>query len=142
VSRKDVHNSEIPVLCRACEARHRGICGALNPEELIALSRHSSQVKVTSGAELIAEQEEVVSYANVLKGVVKLSKLMADGRQQIVGLQFAPDLLGRPFQDESSVTAEAATDVQLCVFSRAALEKAVDDTASACASSTTRVTGC
>ena len=56
---------------------------------------------------------------------MKLSKLLEDGRQQIVGLQFPPDLLGRPFRELSNVTAEAATDTELCTFTRAALEQAV-----------------
>ncbi|TIM79629.1 MAG: Crp/Fnr family transcriptional regulator, partial [Mesorhizobium sp.] len=46
-----------------------------------------------------------------------------DGRQQIVGLQFAPNFLGRPFKVESSINAEAATAVTLCSFPRAAVER-------------------
>ncbi|MIL09133.1 Crp/Fnr family transcriptional regulator, partial [Salmonella enterica subsp. enterica] len=34
--RQDIHNSEVPVLCQSCDARHRGICGALKANELIA----------------------------------------------------------------------------------------------------------
>ena len=63
------------------------------------------------------------TYSNILGGVVKLSKLIADGRQQIVGLQFAPDFMGRPYALESDVTIEAATDVRLCSFPRAVLEE-------------------
>ncbi|MNE68114.1 Nitrogen fixation regulation protein FixK [compost metagenome] len=44
--------------------------------------------------------------------------MMSDGRQQIVGLQFAPDFLGRPFVGESNTTVEAATDVNICIFPR------------------------
>jgi CRP/FNR family transcriptional regulator len=40
-----------------------------------------------------------------------------------VGLQFAPDFLGRPFKTESDLNAEAATDVSLCAFPRAAVER-------------------
>ena len=56
--------------------------------------------------------------ATVLTGVVKLSKTMADGRHQIVGLLFASDLLGRPFGSGSAFTAEAATAVELCCLDR------------------------
>ena len=112
----NIHNSDIPVLCQACEARHRGVCGALEPAQLVALAKSSSKRKVCAGAELIGDSEEVVGYSNVLSGVVKLSKTLADGRQQIVGLQFAPDFLGRPFKAESAINAEAATEVSLCSF--------------------------
>ena len=121
--RQDVHNSEIPALCRACEARHQGICGALDPLQLIQLGRHARRREVAPGCELMAAGEPVERYANILSGVVKLTKLLPDGRQQIVGLQFAPDFVGRPFADVSEVAAEAASPVQLCAFPKRALEE-------------------
>lgn len=120
--RKDVHTDGIPVLCASCEARHRGICGALEPEQLVTLARASFRQQAGDGAELIGDAETVESYSNVLSGVVKLTKTLSDGRQQIVGLQFAPDFLGRPFRSESAISAEAATDVSLCSFPRSAIE--------------------
>lgn len=54
--------------------------------------------------------------------MVTLTKLLPDGRQQIVGLQFAPDFLGRPFAESSDVSAEAASAVRLCTFSGVALK--------------------
>lgn len=121
--RQDVHNSEIPVLCRACEARHRGVCGALEPDQLVTLARTSSKHKVESGSELVGDAEAIDSYSNILSGVVKMTKTLSDGRQQIVGLQFAPDFLGRPFKAESAINAEAATGVSLCSFPKAAIER-------------------
>lgn len=123
LNRKDVHNSEVPLVCRSCEARHRGICGALNPEQLVYLSKHTSKHAFSSEHELVAAGEDTHRYSNILSGVVKLSKMMSDGRQQIVGLQFAPDFLGRPFRRQSDVVAEAATDVRVCSFPRGVLEE-------------------
>jgi CRP/FNR family transcriptional regulator len=117
--RKDIHNSDIPVLCRACEARHRGVCGALSPSQLVSLNKQSTRKNIEAGSELIGESQEANSYANIISGVVKLTKMMSDGRQQIVGLQFAPDFLGRPFRIDSGITADAATDVNLCSFPKA-----------------------
>ncbi|MEP3107108.1 MAG: Crp/Fnr family transcriptional regulator [Hyphomicrobiales bacterium] len=123
--RKDIHNSEIPIVCRSCEARHRGICGALNPDQLIHLSKHTNKTDHTPDAELLAAGEESHHYSNVIKGVVKLTKLMADGRQQIVGLQFSPDFLGRPFRKQNDAYAEAANKVHLCSFPRNILDDMV-----------------
>jgi len=120
--RKDIHNSNVPALCQACEARHNGICGALKTDELLRLSRHTTTKHIPAGSQLIGEEERVETYANVLSGVVKLTKIMADGRQQIVGLQFAPDFVGRPFQEASKVGAEAASDVHLCIFPKSSLD--------------------
>ncbi|HEV7251699.1 MAG TPA: Crp/Fnr family transcriptional regulator [Mesorhizobium sp.] len=121
--RLDVHSAPVPVLCASCEARHRGICGALDPDQLVALSRTAIKHKAGENEELVGEAEPVERYSNILSGVVKLTKTLADGRQQIVGLQFAPDFLGRPFKGEGTVNAEAATDVALCSFPRRALER-------------------
>lgn len=121
--RQDVHTAGIPVLCQACEARHRGVCGALDSDQLVALARTSSKQTIEPGAELVGDMETVDHYSNVLAGVVKLTKTLSDGRQQIVGLQFAPDFLGRPFKTESAVNAEAATNVSLCSFPKAAIER-------------------
>jgi CRP/FNR family transcriptional regulator len=124
-NRIDIHNSELPVLCQACEARHRGICGALEPEQLVRLSKTTTKAKIESERELLAVGEDIRSYSNILSGVVKLTKLMADGRQQIVGLQFAPDFMGRPFADVNETSAEAATDIRLCSFPKTVLEDMV-----------------
>lgn len=121
--REDIHNSDVPNVCVSCEARHRGICGALSPEQLTQLSKHTSKHVYASSEELVAAGTDIDRYANILSGAVKLTKLLADGRQQIVGLQFAPDFLGRPFKKQSSVSAEAATDVRVCSFPKSALEE-------------------
>lgn len=125
--RKDIHNSDLPVVCRACEARHGGVCGVLSPQQLTELSRHSTRKAVEAGAEVFGQGERVNSYSNILKGVIKLSKMLSDGRQQIVGLQFAPDFVGRPFHSESTLTAEAATETEVCIFPKPVVERLVNE---------------
>ncbi|CAN5484040.1 Crp/Fnr family transcriptional regulator [soil metagenome] len=118
-----MHSTGIPVLCASCEARHKGICGALDPDQLVSLAKTSHKANAAPGTELVGDAEDIETFSNVLSGVVKLTKTLSDGRQQIVGLQFAPDFLGRPFKVESDVNAEAATEVSLCSFPRAAIER-------------------
>lgn len=120
--RFDIHNSDVPALCRSCEARHRGICGVLSPDQLLALSRHTIKHTVEPDRAIVREGEAEQRFSNILSGVVKLSKLTEDGRRQIVGLQFAPDFLGRPFANHSDCEVEAATEVKLCSFPRSTLE--------------------
>lgn len=125
--RFDIHNSDVPVLCRSCEARHRGVCGVLAPSQLVELSRHTTKVTYQAESEIAPAGKTVMRQANILNGVVKLSKLTADGRQQIVGLQFAPDFLGRPFARQHDVTVEAATEVRVCSFPASVLDAMVKD---------------
>ena len=79
--RLDVHNSDVPVVCRSCEARHKGICGALTPKQLLALSKGTTKHHIAADQEISAEGGAPTAFSNIISGVVKLSKLMADGRQ-------------------------------------------------------------
>lgn len=126
--RRDIHNSDIPIICQACEARHKGVCGALSPTQLTELSKNTTKTVHEHNNELHSSDQDQDHYSNILSGVVKLTKLLPDGRQQIVGLQFAPDFLGRPFSKQNNVIAEAATNVRLCSFPKNVIEKFIQET--------------
>lgn len=126
--RKDIHNSDVPVLCRSCEARHQGLCGALSPEQLTKLSRTTRKEQLQAGQTFRNGEDENESCANIMTGVVKCSKIMADGRQQIVGLRFAPDFIGRTTNNGlSELEIEAATDVKICAFPRRAIAQLISE---------------
>ncbi|MBJ3785099.1 Crp/Fnr family transcriptional regulator [Devosia sediminis] len=127
--RSDTRHHDLPAPCQNCAARHLGICGVLTADQLSELTKTTRHVRRPAGEELLADAMPIASYANVLAGVVKLSKVLEDGRQQLVGLQFAPDLLGRPFATQSRVSAEAASDVDLCIIPKPALENLLRESA-------------
>ena len=54
-------------------------------------------------------------------------KTLPDGRQQVIGLLFAPDFLGRVFNDTNPYFAETATDAEICVFPRKQFEILLDE---------------
>jgi CRP/FNR family transcriptional regulator len=116
---------EPPESCRNCNVRHTGICAVLTAAELHHLARSARHTQHDAGDPLVFENTEITGYANVTEGVVKLSRVLRDGRQQLVGLQFAPDLLGRLFATENPLTVEAASDVDLCRVPKAVLENLV-----------------
>lgn len=105
--------------------RHSGICAVLTASELQRLAQSARHTRHDAGAPLLFENSAITSYANVVEGVVKLSRVLRDGKQQLVGLQFAPDLLGRLFGDENLLNVEAASDVDLCRVPRNVLEELV-----------------
>jgi len=113
----------IPANCKTCNARTYGICRALKTSELLRLSASTRRRKIQHGDTIVFEEDEVVDYANIVEGAVKLTKILKDGRQQIVGLQFAPEFIGKPFSEHSTVSVEAATDVEICVFPKAEFER-------------------
>ncbi|RWM06190.1 MAG: Crp/Fnr family transcriptional regulator [Mesorhizobium sp.] len=121
---QDAQPVSIPAICESCEARHGGLCGALKAGQLAELARASSRHEVLAGTELPDDG----TYSNVLSGVVKLTRNLSDGRQQIVGFHFAPDFLGRPFEAKRPIKAEALTKMTLCSFPRTIIDRMMDDT--------------
>jgi len=117
----------IPLQCNHCAIRHRAICGALNGDDLTRINDIARQKTYRAGETIFFENDDVDYLGNVLSGVVKLGKLLPDGRQQIVGLQFASDFLGRAFKGNANCNAEAATDVELCIFPRKPFETLLND---------------
>ena len=117
----------VPLQCDHCAVRTRAICGALDSENLARINQIARQKDYRAGETIFFEGDEVNYLGNVVSGVVKLGKLLPDGRQQIVGLQFASDFLGRAFKDKATCHAEAATDVELCIFPRKPFESLLND---------------
>lgn len=109
--------------CEQCAVRNGAVCGALEPDELETLNRMTRRRLIKAGETVMSDQEPAEFLANIVSGVIKLTKTLADGRQQIVGLQFAPDFLGRAFGRKNPYFAEAATEVELCCFPRGEFEK-------------------
>ncbi len=95
----------------------------MSPHEIQALNRLSRKRSVPAGQVILGEGEARTIFANIVSGVVKLTKTLDDGRQHIIGLLFASDFLGRAFRDDNPYFAEAATDVELCVFPTAGFER-------------------
>ena len=112
-----------PMRCDVCAIRHRAVCGALSGEELGMMNAISRQRVLQPGEPILSAGDPISWFGNIVTGAVKLTKLLSDGRQQIVGLQFPPDFLGRAFKERSPYFAEAATEVELCIFPKPAFEK-------------------
>jgi CRP/FNR family transcriptional regulator len=113
------------ISCDSCPVRHRAVCGVLTPDEIVKLNAISHTRTLAPGQTVLSENESAQVYANVIAGVLKLTKTLADGRQQIVGLQFPSDFLGRPWRQSCPYDAVAVTDVTLCTFERGRFEALV-----------------
>ena len=113
--------------CDHCSVRHQAVCGAMDDVQVKKLAQIAHRKKISAGQTIISDEEPVDFFANVISGAVKLTKTLPDGRQQIVGLLFAPDFLGRAYSKNNPYTAEAATDVEICTFPNAAFERLVGE---------------
>ena len=112
----------IPPRCLACPVQPTSLCGALRDDSAAALAAITHRIRISAGRTIYGAAEPVRSFAIIISGVIKLVTTKPDGRQQIVGLQFPSDFVGRPLTDHSSLSAEAATKVELCCFSGRAFE--------------------
>ena len=115
-------------VCDECAARHQGICGALDQTQLERLKKQARRHMVDPGATLIDPAAPSDQFSVIVSGAVKLMKILPDGRQQIVGLQYAPDFLGRPYLGDSDITAEPVSNTKLCSFSRTTVERMIENT--------------
>jgi CRP/FNR family transcriptional regulator, anaerobic regulatory protein len=113
--------------CRSCPVRDLAVCGAMSDDQIAQLSKIARRRIVPAGQTIMSDQEPVSFFANIISGTVKLTKTTADGRQQIVGLLFPPDFLGRAFSRNNLYFAEAATDVEICIFPNDRFESLVAD---------------
>lgn len=78
--------------------------------------------RFSKGQTILADEELPEIVGNVVSGVLRMQKTLRDGREHIVGLLVPTDMFGRVFSGPSRFAIEAATDVTLCCFERAALE--------------------
>lgn len=108
--------------CDECAVNNRALCKNSSGKAADALARISHSKTVHSGKVIAAEHESMDYVGNVVSGVIKMTKTLEDGRQQIVGLLFPSDFFGQLFADETRFSFEAASDVELCVFDRASFE--------------------
>lgn len=109
--------------CQACTIRNRAICADLDAAELDLLNRIGRQRHLKAGEPLLWEGDDAIIVANVIEGVIKLYTQTAQGREQILGLAFPSDFLGRPFGQETPYGAEPLTDAFVCVFKRADFDR-------------------
>jgi CRP/FNR family transcriptional regulator len=112
----------IRIKCLQCAVRRTAPCSALTNETANELGRIVHRRRIPAGQILYGGPQRLRSFSIIVKGVVKLVNVHPDGRNQIVGLQFPSEFVGRPFAEGAGFMAEAATDLDVCSFSGSAFE--------------------
>lgn len=108
--------------CDGCGVRDRAICADLSPDDRAALSRIGRRVMLRAGQTVMWEGDDSAVVANVIEGTLKLATATGDGREQIVGVVYASDFIGRPFGARTPHSVTALTDARLCLFPRGAFD--------------------
>ena len=90
------------------------------------LTAISSLERKAPGETLFAEGDETNSIYEIVRGMLRLVKLLPDGRRQITGFLSAGRLLGLAPEGAHVYTVEAITEVTLCATG-AAFERLIDE---------------
>jgi CRP/FNR family transcriptional regulator len=99
-------------------------CGAsATPSELRELHRLATQVYFPSGKTIFSEREPADTVFGLSRGVVRLYKVLPDGRRQVLAFALPGDFLGMPFAERHKFSADAIGDVSLSRFPRDELIK-------------------
>jgi CRP/FNR family transcriptional regulator len=115
--------------CVDCSVRPFSVCAALDNAELRELEHLGRQVHFASCETVFAQEEMTRSFFNLLEGVMRLYKLLPDGRRQIVGFALPGDFLGMTTSARHSFSADAIGPVAVCRFSRAAFARYIENKA-------------
>lgn len=110
------------VRCCACPIREHAVCAYASGDELTTLDAIKSYRDYPAGRDILSAGGRAPMVGSIVRGVVKLTKSLPDGRSQMVGLLFPGDFVGHPTRAEAEFDATAATDVTLCLFQRAPFE--------------------
>jgi CRP/FNR family transcriptional regulator len=117
--------SAMPEECAQCAVREIAVCTALSAPELERLRGIAVTKVYEPGSTLFSADEPATMVGTLVQGTIKCFKLLADGRQQIVGFLFPGDFVGSPTQETTHGFAEALTKVELCLFPFPAIQRLI-----------------
>jgi CRP/FNR family transcriptional regulator len=113
--------------CAECTVRRLSVCAALDKAELRELAHLGRHVDFLAGETVFAQEEMTTSFYNLLEGVMRLYKLLPDGRRQIIGFALPGDFLGLSTSVRHNFSADAIGPVGLCQFSISAFARFSED---------------
>ena len=93
-----------------------------------SLSRkHAVPLSLKRNAYLYYEGDEVKRLYQVVTGVVRLTRLLEDGRRQVIAFGYPGDIIGFPADGRHHTDCDALVNTTLHSFSRSALESGDGD---------------
>jgi CRP/FNR family transcriptional regulator len=104
--------------CFNCAVRELAVCGSLESAALRAFKENGPSTGYEAGETVVFEGDRAANVFSLTSGLLRLSKLLPDGRRQIAGFLFPGDFLGITMEEEHAFTAEAVAPSVLCRFPR------------------------
>jgi CRP/FNR family transcriptional regulator, anaerobic regulatory protein len=113
--------------CAECSIRQLSVCAALDKADLRELAHLGRHIHFSAGETVFAQEEMTTAFYNLLDGVMRLYKLLPDGRRQIIGFALPGDFLGLAASARHNFSADAIGHVMLCQFSKSAFARFSED---------------
>jgi CRP/FNR family transcriptional regulator len=111
--------------CADCPIRHRAVCALCERDEFEELERIKSYRTFAAGDVIAWAGEASGLVGSVVEGVAMLTRTLADGRRQMVGLLLPSDFLGRPGRGRVACDVVAVTGITFCMFREAEFERMI-----------------
>jgi len=102
------------------------MCCGLGRDATSNVTAVTSLQKKAVGEAIFWEGDPAGSVFEIVSGMIRLHKLLVDGRRQVTGFLCAGHLLGLAPEGTWIYTAEAITDVTLCRYRRSSFERLID----------------
>lgn len=110
-------------ICQDCSARERSVCSGIGPDDAARaeLAQAARTVSFAERTRLVSEGDPADAFFSLTEGCAKVSKILPNGRQQIVGFLLSGDFVGLAIDRVYTYSVEAVTKVRACRFPRASL---------------------
>lgn len=97
--------------------------------QLAGSTAKAKEARLKAGAYLYFEGDEVAWLYQVTSGVLRLTRLLEDGRRQVIAFGYPGDIVGFPAQGLHHTDCDVLVNARLQPYSRAALESGEGDPA-------------
>ncbi len=114
VAKKSIHSA---IACEFCQSHHRSLFGALSNAELDQMETAKTCTRYKKGQVLFHEGTRPLGVFCVNSGKIKIFRLGIDGKEQIIKVSAAGDLLGYKSlisEQHYNLSAEALDDCVVC----------------------------
>jgi CRP/FNR family transcriptional regulator len=108
--------------CDRCGSRVAGLCQPLDAAALDEISSEANQMVLPAHSAVFREGDPAGRVFTLIEGFAKLTRLLPDGKQQVVGFRFAGDVIGYTTLKTYPFDAELLTDARLCRLDRSQLD--------------------
>lgn len=109
-------------ICANCGSRVAGLCKPLDAAALDEVVAETEQMSFAARDLLFDEGDRAGHVYTLVQGTAKLTRLLADGREQVLGFRFPGDVIGYTVGDRYPFGAQLLTPAVVCRLDRLRLE--------------------